>query len=306
MLGAQGLEDDYLIDAVHEFGRELAARGIDGRAIDLLVERVVDLHRFRCKAEAAIDQAVHFGSAEVRGHDDDAARKIDAAVIAERQRGLVENAEQQLPERVRGFFDLVKEQDRELELLGVPLVERFLRQQGMSLAMAEVSRRRADQLGNFVGVLELGAIDLDAGFGVAEERLGDGLDDARLSGAGRPEEQEVADWASGSDSCPPGTSDRSRRLFRCAWSWPTILRRRLISKSRASLLRRVGSSTVARFVLIHFRPLIPFREIASLLENCSFLSPGTDAPAFVVLVLSMCKPFANLRRVPLFPCFSSC
>src|SRR6266852_5869302 len=35
-----------------------------------------------------------------------------------------------------------------------------------------------------------------------------------------------------------------------AWSWPTILRRRELSNSRASLLRRVGSRTVARFVLI--------------------------------------------------------
>src|SRR5271154_537036 len=35
-----------------------------------------------------------------------------------------------------------------------------------------------------------------------------------------------------------------------AGSCPTIFRRKAVSKSRASLLRRLGSSTVARFVLI--------------------------------------------------------
>ena len=48
------------------------------------------------------------------------------------QRGLVQNAEQQLPERIGGLFDFIEEQDRQLELFRVPLVECFLRQQGMS------------------------------------------------------------------------------------------------------------------------------------------------------------------------------
>ncbi len=51
----------------------------------------------------------------------------------------------------------------------------------MSLAVSQVSRRRTDQLGNLVGVLEFGAIDLDAGTGVSEKRLGHGFDHARLA-----------------------------------------------------------------------------------------------------------------------------
>ncbi len=50
----------------------------------------------------------------------------------------------------------------------MPLVERFLREQGMSLAVTKVARRRADQLCDFVGVLKLGAIDLDAGARVSK------------------------------------------------------------------------------------------------------------------------------------------
>src|SRR5580692_342215 len=43
-----------------------------------------------------------------------------------------------------------------------------------------------------MGMLELGAIDLDAGAGVAEERLGNCFDHAGLAGAGRSQEKQVA------------------------------------------------------------------------------------------------------------------
>ncbi len=62
----------------------------------------------------------------------------------------------------------------------------------MRLAVSQVSRRRTDQLGNLVRVLKLGAIDLDAGAGIAEQRFGHGFDHARLAGTGRPQKQQVA------------------------------------------------------------------------------------------------------------------
>ena len=114
-----------------------------------------------------------------------------------RERGLVKNAQQQLPQRVRSFLDFVEQQDRELQLLGVPLVQRFLGEQRMRLAMSEVSRRRADQLGDLVRVLKFGAVDLDARLGIAEQRLGHRLHDARLARSGRPQKQQVADRAAG-------------------------------------------------------------------------------------------------------------
>ena len=197
MLGAQGLEHDGLVDTVHELGRELAASGFDGGAVDLVVQGGVDLHALWGEAEAAVDQVAHLGGPQVRGHDDDALREVDAAVVAEGQSGFVQNAEQQLPQGVGSFFDFVEQQDGELQLLGVPLIERFLRQQRMGLAVAEVSRRRADQLGDLVRVLELGAVDLDAGASVAEQGFRHGFDDAGLAGAGGPQKQEVADRTAG-------------------------------------------------------------------------------------------------------------
>jgi len=100
-----------------------------------------------------------------------------------------------LPERVGGFFDLVEKQDRELQLVRVPLVQSFLGQQRMGLAVSQVARGRPDQLGDFVGMLELRAIDLDAGAGVAEERLGQSLDDTSFSGTGGSQKQEIPDRA---------------------------------------------------------------------------------------------------------------
>jgi hypothetical protein len=74
-------------------------------------------------------------------------------------------------------------------------MESFLRKQGMRLAVAEVSRRRADQLGNFVRVLELGAINLDAGAGVPKQRFGNGFNHARLTGTGGAKKQKIANRA---------------------------------------------------------------------------------------------------------------
>jgi len=188
VFGSQSLEYDHFVDAVHEFGGEFTSRRIHGRAVDLVVERVVDLHWLGCEAEAAIDQAVHLGGAEIRGHDDDAAGKdrhggyrLESALPCPEFRAATARAS-------RRPFDLVKKKDRKLQLLGVPLIEGFLRQQGMGLAVAEVSGRRTDQLCNLVRMLELGAIDFDAGSSVAKKRLGDSLDHPGLTRPSRPKE----------------------------------------------------------------------------------------------------------------------
>src|SRR6266498_5390736 len=197
MLRAQGLKYYDLVDAVHELGRELAAGGINRGAVDFVVEAVVHNICLGSKTKAPLDKVAHLSRPQVRGHDDDARGEIHPAVVAEGERRLVKDSEQKLPKRVGGLFDFVKQQDRQLELIRVPLIERLLREQGMGLAVPQVARRRADQFGNFVGVLELGAIDLDAGAGVSKERFREGFNNARLAGPGGPKKKQIADWASG-------------------------------------------------------------------------------------------------------------
>ena len=50
----------------------------------------------------------------------------------------------------------------------MPLVERFLREQRMSLAVTEITGRRANQFGDFVRVLKLGTINFDTGARIAK------------------------------------------------------------------------------------------------------------------------------------------
>ena len=73
--------------------------------------------------------------------------------------------------------------------------------------MAEVSRRRTDQFGNLMRVLELGAINLDAGARIPEQALRHSFHHA-----GFPSRwpRGTADFQQGvlEDSIPPGTSGR--------------------------------------------------------------------------------------------------
>src|SRR5215467_9479948 len=62
----------------------------------------------------------------------------------------------------------------------------------MRLPMSEVPGRRSDQFGDFVGMLELGAIDLDASAAVSKQSFGHGLDHTRLARSGGPEKQQVS------------------------------------------------------------------------------------------------------------------
>ncbi len=66
----------------------------------------------------------------------------------------------------------------------------------MSFPVAEIAGGRADDLGDFVGVLEFGAVDFDDGAGAAEKNLRGGFHDAGFAGAGGAEEEQIADGAS--------------------------------------------------------------------------------------------------------------
>jgi len=66
----------------------------------------------------------------------------------------------------------------------------------MSFAVAEIARGRADELGNFVRMLELGAVDLDNQARVAKQDFRSGFHDAGLAGAGGTKKEQIAYGAS--------------------------------------------------------------------------------------------------------------
>ena len=82
VLGTQSLEHYRLVDAVHELGSKFAPCRFDCGAIDFFIQAGVHFRRFVRDTESAIDQVAHLTGAQVRGHDDDALRQIDAAIIA--------------------------------------------------------------------------------------------------------------------------------------------------------------------------------------------------------------------------------
>src|SRR5579859_5960293 len=61
--------------------------------------------------------------------------------------------------------------------------------------MTQIPRRRANQLGDLMGVLEFRAVHLNDGTGLAEQNLSSRFHDARLSRSCRPQEQQIADRA---------------------------------------------------------------------------------------------------------------
>ena len=93
------------------------------------------------EADAAGNQLGHLARAEVRGHDDHAFREVYPAIIAKGQCSFIENAQQQLPQRVGSLFDFVEQHQSQLNVVGMRPIEIFLRQHRRSFAVAEISRR---------------------------------------------------------------------------------------------------------------------------------------------------------------------
>src|SRR6266852_8623407 len=61
----------------------------------------------------------------------------------------------------------------------------------MGFSMSQIPGGRADELGNFVGVLKFRAIDLDHRARVAKKNLGGRFHDAGLPRARRPKKQQI-------------------------------------------------------------------------------------------------------------------
>src|SRR5579864_6836002 len=106
---SQRLEHHRLVDAVHKLRRELAPRRFHRCPLNLVIERGIDLNHLGSESKPTIHQVRHLPCAQVRSHDDDALRQIHPPVISQRQRGLVQDPQQQLPQRIRSFLDFVKQ-----------------------------------------------------------------------------------------------------------------------------------------------------------------------------------------------------
>jgi len=105
------MENDDLVEAVHEFGGELAASSFYRGALDFFIKLVGWFVAGLDKTVASTHKLGDFAAPEVGGEEDDGLGEVHAAVVAEGQRRLVQHAEEQLPESVAGLLDFVEKQE---------------------------------------------------------------------------------------------------------------------------------------------------------------------------------------------------
>src|SRR5215831_16021669 len=102
-----------------------------------------------------------------------------------------------MPECVAGLFDLIEEDQAHFDFFGVVMVQRFLTQRGVGFTVPKITRRRPDQLGDLMAVLEFAAVDFYYGPSVVEQAFRHGFDQPGLARTGRPKEKKAADRAAG-------------------------------------------------------------------------------------------------------------
>src|SRR5258708_44336 len=73
------------------------------------------------------------------------------------------------------------------------LVDRLLAQERVSLPMAEITRRRADELGDLVAVLEFRTVDFDYRLWITEQAFRGSLHGPGFAGSGRSKEEKIPD-----------------------------------------------------------------------------------------------------------------
>ena len=112
---AQRPEGYDFVQPIDEFRSKLAPCRVHTSASHLSIQLLVHLpalglpRRFRrIEAQPRIGERTHFRRAQIAGHEDQRAGEIHFAIVAQRQRALVQDAQQQVPQRVAGLLDLIK------------------------------------------------------------------------------------------------------------------------------------------------------------------------------------------------------
>src|SRR6267154_1626736 len=126
LFAPQRMKHHHFVKAVHEFRRKLAASGFHGSTFDLFIAAGSRLLGCPNKAHATLHEFRNFATAKVRRQENDGLGEIHAPVVAQGERGLIQHPQEQLPQGVAGFFDLVEKQEAELQLFAMARRQRFL------------------------------------------------------------------------------------------------------------------------------------------------------------------------------------
>ena len=96
----QRAEHNHLINAVHELGGKLAARRFHRRAIDLLIHLFIIIRGSRGVTQTTRHQLRHLVRSQIGCKKHQAVGKIHPPIVTQRKRAFVQDAQQQLPQRV--------------------------------------------------------------------------------------------------------------------------------------------------------------------------------------------------------------
>ncbi len=174
------IEHDQLVDAVDELG-------VEG-PLDLAEHHL--LHALRIARFTALEPERRLlldkTRADVRRHDQDRVLEVDAIAKAVREVAVFEHLQQDIEDVGMRLLDFVEQHDRirvALHLLG----------ELTALFVADVSRRRANQLRHRVLLHVFGHVEANQRVFAAEQELRERAGQLGLADAGRPQEHEAAD-----------------------------------------------------------------------------------------------------------------
>ena len=119
LLMPQRMKHHHLVQPVHELRRKLLLRRFLRRSLHFHVQSVFHLVLRLHEAHAAGHQFRDLSAAQVRRQENHGLRQIHAPVVSQRQRRLIQNSQQQLPQRVRRLLDFIEQQETQLQIFSV-------------------------------------------------------------------------------------------------------------------------------------------------------------------------------------------
>ena len=164
------MEQDDFVDAVDEFGPEMAAH------------RVHHLRFHRAGFFTLLLRHQIFGT-QIGGHDDQHIAEIDRAALPVGEAAIVEHLQQHIEDIRVGFLDLVEQH----HLIGPP-PHRF--GQRAAFVIADIAGRCADQAGDRVLFHIFGHVDAHHGAVVVKHELRQGFGQLGFANAGGSKEHE--------------------------------------------------------------------------------------------------------------------
>ena len=155
---AERLIGDHGVDAIDELRRKVSPQSRHTDTLKLGEVTGAGRTHQGFKSEVGIQLPAHGACAQVAGQENQGLFEIDGSIVAQPQRGLVQNAQQQPRHRRRCLFDFIEQHNGKVARFAAGAIHFLLGEQGLRLAMTQIAWGRSHQLGHLMLHLKLAAI----------------------------------------------------------------------------------------------------------------------------------------------------